>query len=361
MAEQQKEELKIKDLLIKLQVLTNGLIEERKKSQSYLDRIKEHEETIQKKDTEIAQLTKEKFDLKSKLSIERSKTAPGKKNDSYLSSFINKFMEKPPDPSKVAQLEEKINQQDFEIKELNQKLMEEKESFDQQKIKFESTITYQKMQMEELKKNADNPKINKDKEKEMEKLEKEKEAAHERQISSYKEEIESIKRKFGIERDEYEKKLGLLKRDFNEQKEKIEKLEENLNKYKESYEMKNIENSAMKSQISNLDKEIKNYKNELRNKQLAPRMFQVEKVKEGLVKGNKIMTITFQWNKHNNCCEVLFKRIKHGGKIQVDTVNIINISQFKDNDKKKETIDVVFTVSFFYLINIYFFIFFNIG
>lgn len=347
MAEQQKEELKIKDLLIKLQVLTNGLIEERKKSQSYLERIKEHEETIQKKDTEIAQLTKEKFDLKSKLSIERSKTAPGKKNDSYFSSFLNKFMDKPPDDAKVAQLEEKINQQDYEIKELNQKLMEEKESFDQQKIKFESTITYQKMQMEELKKNMDNT-TKKDNDKEKQK-QKEKEAANERLISSYKEEIESLKRKFGVEKDEYEKKLGLLKRDYNEQKERIEKLEENLNKYKESYEMKNIENSAMKNQISNLDKEIKNYKNEIRNKQLAPRMFQVEKVKEGIVKGAKVMTITFQWNKHNNCCEVLFKRIKHGGKIQVDTVNIINISQFKDNDKKKEMIDVVFTVSFFFI------------
>ena len=358
MAEQQKEELKIKDLLIKLQVLTNGLIEERKKSQSYLERIKEHEETIQKKDTEIAQLTKEKFDLKSKLSIERSKTAPGKKNDSYLSSFLNKFKDSGPQDAKVAQLEEK----------LNQKLMEEKESFDQQKIKFESTIAYQKMQMEDLKKNGDNSKKDndKDKEKEIERekereKEREREASNERLISSYKEEIESLKRKFNTERDEYEKKLGLMKRDYSEQKEKIEKLEETLNKYKESYEMKNIENSAMKNQISKLDGEIKHYKNEIRNKQLAPRMFQVEKVKEGMIKGAKLMTITFQWNKHNNCCEVLFKRLKHGGKIQVDTVNIINISQFKDNDKKKETIDVVFTVSFFYLINIYFFIFFNIG
>ena len=354
MAEQQKEELKIKDLLIKLQVLTNGLIEERKKSQSYLERIKEHEETIQKKDTEIAQLTKEKFDLKSKLSIERSKTAPGKKNDSYLSSFLNKFKDSGPQDAKVAQLEEKLNQQEFEIRELNQKLMEEKESFDQQKIKFESTIAYQKMQMEDLKKNGDNSKKdnNKDKEKEIERekereKEREREASNERLISSYKEEIESLKRKFNTERDEYEKKLGLMKRDYSEQKEKIEKLEETLNKYKESYEMKNIENSAMKNQISKLDGEIKHYKNEIRNKQLAPRMFQVEKVKEDMIKATKLMTITFQWNKHNNCCEVLFKRLKHGGKIQVDTVNIINISQFKDNDKKKETIDVVFTVSFF--------------
>jgi hypothetical protein len=49
MSEQPKEELKIKDLLIKLQVLSNGLVEERKKSQSYLNRIKEYEESVQKK------------------------------------------------------------------------------------------------------------------------------------------------------------------------------------------------------------------------------------------------------------------------------------------------------------------------
>ena len=34
------EELKVKDLLVKLQILTNALIEERNKSQSYLDRSK---------------------------------------------------------------------------------------------------------------------------------------------------------------------------------------------------------------------------------------------------------------------------------------------------------------------------------
>ena len=49
MSDQPKEELKIKDLLMKLQILTNGLVEERKKSQSYLDRIKEYEDSLQKK------------------------------------------------------------------------------------------------------------------------------------------------------------------------------------------------------------------------------------------------------------------------------------------------------------------------
>jgi hypothetical protein len=90
MSEQPKEELKIKDLLIKLQVLSNGLVEERKKSQSYLNRIKEYEESVQKKDAEIAELTKEKFDLKTKLTVERSKQVPAKKMILIFHHFLIK-------------------------------------------------------------------------------------------------------------------------------------------------------------------------------------------------------------------------------------------------------------------------------
>ena len=336
MAEQKKEELKIKDLLIKLQVLTNGLIEERKKSQSYLDRIKEYEESLQKKDAEIAELTKEKFDLKSKLTLEKSKQGPNKKNDSYFSSFINKFMEKPVDDSKVGKLEETINQQKYEIKDLTQRLMEEKESFDQQKIKFQTMITLQNQQMTELKKNLENSK-----------KEKEKEVPNEELILSHKEKIDSLNRKFNLEKDEYEKKLAELRSELKDQKEKNENLEVSLNKYKEAYESKTIENNAMKVQVTNLDKQLNKAKIEIKNKQLAPRIFQVERIKDGLVKNKKSMNITFKYNKNKNICEVIFSRMKKGA-IKEDVVNIVDISQFKINDKKKENIDIVYTVSIYY-------------
>lgn len=342
MAEQQKEELKIKDLLIKLQVLTNGLIEERKKSQSYLDRIKEYEQSLQKKDAEIADLTREKFDLKSKLTLEKSKQAPNKKNDSYFSSFLNKFMEKPVDDSKVGKLEEKVNQQKYEIKDLTQRLMEEKESFDQQKIKFQTMITLQNQQMAELKKNLENSKI-----------EKEKEVPNEELILSHKEKIDSLNRKFNLEKDEYEKKLAEYRIELKDQKEKCENLEVALSKYKEAYDARTVENNAMKLQITNLDSQLNQAKVEIKNKQLAPRMFQVERIKDGLVKNKKTMTITFQWNRKKNVCEVIFRRMKKGG-IKEDVVNIVDISQFKMNDKKKENVDIVFTVSVYYLINIYY-------
>jgi len=335
MSEQPKEELKIKDLLIKLQVLTNGLIEERKKSQSYLDRIKEYEVSIQKKDSEIVELTKEKFDLKSKLTLEKSKQAPAKKNESYFSSFLNKIIEKPVDDSKVTKLEEKVNQQKFEIKDLTQRLMEEKESFDQQKIKFQTMITLQNQEMAKLKQNLENIK---------------REEPKTEDTSVHQEVIDSLKRQFNIERDEYEKKLAEIRNELKEEKDKNEELTNNLNYYKQINEGKNSENIWMKKQISDLNTQLNNAKNEIHNKQLSPRMFQVERVKDGLVKNKKVMTITFQWNKNQNRIEVLFKRMKHGGKVKEDIVNIIDITTFKVNEKKHENIDVVFNVSFIYLI-----------
>ena len=149
MSENQNEDLKVKDLLIKLQILSNGLIDERKKSQSYLDRLKEYEESLEKKDLEIADLTKQKFELKSKLSLEKSKTFSGKNMDKFYSSVYNK---KDSDGKKLLKLEEKLNQQNFEIKDLTQRLMEERELFDQQKIQFQTMITIQNQQMMELKK-----------------------------------------------------------------------------------------------------------------------------------------------------------------------------------------------------------------
>ena len=71
---QKKPELNIKDLTIKLQVLTNALVEERKKTQNYVTKIKEFEQMIAKKDNEIVNLNKQKFDLQSDLSLAKKNT-----------------------------------------------------------------------------------------------------------------------------------------------------------------------------------------------------------------------------------------------------------------------------------------------
>jgi chromosome segregation ATPase len=251
-------------------------------------------------------------------------------------------MEKPVDESKVGKLEEKVNQQNYEIKDLTQRLMEEKETFDQQKIKFQTMITLQNQQMTELKKKMEETK----------KQEIVNPAPNEEIINSYKEKIENLNRKFNMERDEYEKKIAEIKSELKEQKEKSEALETGLNKYKEAYEMRNIENGAMKKQVSDINAQLSQLRVEIKNSKFMPRMFQVERIKDGIVKNKKVMTITFTWNKKTNRCEVIFKRMKHGGKVGEDIVNIIDISTFKVADKKKETVDIVFTVSFYFILYI---------
>lgn len=196
-------------------------------------------------------------------------------------------------------------------------------------------ITLQNQEMAKLKQNLENIK---------------REEPKTEDTSVHQEVIDSLKRQFNIERDEYEKKLAEIRNELKEEKDKNEELTNNLNYYKQINEGKNSENIWMKKQISDLNTQLNNAKNEIHNKQLSPRMFQVERVKDGLVKNKKVMTITFQWNKNQNRIEVLFKRMKHGGKVKEDIVNIIDITTFKVNEKKHENIDVVFNVSFIYLI-----------
>ena len=209
------QELKVKDLLIKLQVLTNGLIEERKKSQNYLSRIKEYEESLQRRELEVANLTKEKFDLKSKLSLERSKSGTWAKDDKP------KFSSKMSNEMKIQKLEEKINQQNFELKDYSQRLMEDKELFDQQKIQLQTMITIQNQQMSQLKEKIGA--LEKELKEEKEKKERIQEQEDEKKENEIKEKMEKER----IEKEEKERREKWEKeRIEKEEKERREKWQE---------------------------------------------------------------------------------------------------------------------------------------
>ena len=64
----QKKERNIKDLSIKLQILTSALVAEREKTANYVAKIKEFEQMIIKKETQITNANKAKFDMQSELS-----------------------------------------------------------------------------------------------------------------------------------------------------------------------------------------------------------------------------------------------------------------------------------------------------
>ena len=474
------QELKVKDLLIKLQVLTNGLIEERKKSQNYLSRIKEYEESLQRRELEVANLTKEKFDLKSKLSLERSKSGTWAKDDKP------KFSSKMSNEMKIQKLEEKINQQNFELKDYSQRLMEDKELFDQQKIQLQTMITIQNQQMSQLKEKIgalekelkeekekkeriqeqeDEKKENEIKEKmekeriekeekerrekwekeriekeekerrekwqewekwekdriekeekerrekwekekremlEKEKREKEKKEKEKKEKESIKEKeekkakeekeeklkielegklrkeieeklrkemeeklrkelennsqkkdfsqlnqeelINRMNRKFDTERDEFEKKLQQTRKELRDEKDKNESLVAELDNLKGLYETVKMENNMMKGQIGDYQNKIKILNNEMEDRYLTHRIFQVDRIKsKGIVKNKQTMTIIFQWNQSKNICEVSFKRLQHNGKAKQDSVNILDLNM----NKKSEYVDFSFNVSIY--------------
>ena len=335
MSEDSYEDMKLKEVLLKLQALTKSIQEEKSKSQSYLERIKEFESSLQEKDAEIEDLTKEKFELKSKLSLEKSKQTPQKKNVSLFSTLMNTIMDKPED-SKVKKLEEKINQQNFEIKDLSQRLMEQKESFDQQKIQFQTMITLQNQQLNELKERLEEAKAQKQQQKE------------EKPEIDEKEEIELLTNNFNRERDEYSKMIEDYKNELKESREKKKELDKKVSEYEENFTYRNVENNAMKKQMSKYVEQINKLKIEIHEKQLTDRIFQVEKPSEGIGigKSKKVMTIMFTWNKTKNIIEVKFRRLKDGGKsVKEDIVNILDIKSFCKSNNKSDTIDISFIVS----------------
>jgi len=341
---EQKGELQIKDLLLKLQVLTYGIIEERKKSQSYLQRIKEFEATLQKKDSEIVELTKAKFDLQSKLTLELSKKSLTKKNDGYISSLINKFTEKPADQGYVTELEEKINQLKFEVKDLTQRLMEEKETFDQQKIKFQTMITLQNNNILKLQKD-----LEKEKKYQRELIEQKSTPVVD---TESKEKLRRLSIKFSQQKDEYDDKISKIKRELDLEKKKEEEreiLKKEIEKYKEELYLKIAENDAMKNQVSILNKQIAQAKNDVRDSKLQDRFFQVERIKDGLVKNKKPMALLFRWirgtNNEKGRCEVVFRSTQLGGSMKELAVNLLDFKTFKYHDRKKDYFDVCFMVS----------------
>ena len=138
---------KTKDLLIKLQILTNGLIEEKNKSKSYLEKIKELEKMVQKKDDEIILLTKAKFDLEADLTFERSKKTAKQNNKKFTKEMT------------LEKYEEIINEQGFKLRNLNNQIISQKELFEQQKSDFQTMLKTQSEQLLNLKGKRNDKKI----------------------------------------------------------------------------------------------------------------------------------------------------------------------------------------------------------
>ena len=310
---------KNRDLLIKLQILTNGLVDERKKSASYLQKIKELEKTLQQKENELVDLNKEKFDLKSALAIEKSKKAIKKEESG---GFFSRRRGNTVDLGKLSEYEELINQQKFEIKDLTSRLMDEKETFDQQKIKFQTLITLQNQQMKEL-----NDKITKLNEENNQLLKKQE------NVNLMLVKFEVDKKSYEDKFNQYEQEKKNLEKQNTEQKVEIENL-------KNDNEKKDNEIKSNKKLLDELAVKLNSMKMELLDRQLSPKSFKVEKIKDGVMGSKKLMTVKFYKNSVKDTYEIMF--------IQGDekeSVNLLDLSKFSINDKTPNRVDVSYIVN----------------
>ena len=313
---------KTKDLLIKLQILTNGLIEERKKSQNYLDKIKELEKMLQKKDDEIILLSKAKFDLQADLTFERSKKSTKQSNKKFTKEM------------QLEKYEEIINEQGYKLRNLNNQLTSEKELFEQQKSDFQTMIKTQSDQLLSLKDNLERErKENFDLKKKIEEIKE--------MLKIY--EVEKIKNDVIFER---------YQRDKIEVQNKNVELQATIDKLRK-------DNFEKDEQITGLVKKSEEYANRLNdmkasimNKQLTKTSFTVELIG----RGKKLIEILFQKAKDDDDLnkDKYEMVIKGRNKKDIEEhINLLDISEFQIHDKDKNRVDISYTVSnILYLIKI---------
>lgn len=297
-----EEKDKMKDLLIKLQILTNGLVEERKKSKNYLDKIKHLEKMLQQKDNEVIDLTKQKFELQAQLTFERSKK-PVKQN--------NKLSEK-----EINQYEEIINEQGHKLREYSEKMENEKSNFDEQKSGFQNLLKNQADQISELNKKYQNA-INENK-----------------QLMIRHEEINKEIEQFKKEKKVYEENFVLYQNDKVKVQSKNVELSNQLDKLRNEKYEKDKEIEELKKKNEDLSAQLIQMKTIIINKKLTTKTFKVE-----LIKPKKVIEITFQKNMDNY--EMVIK-----GKNKADEhINILDISIFEINKKDNNKVDIEYMVS----------------
>ena len=307
------EDEKTKDLLIKLQILTNGLIEERKKSQSYLDRIKELEKILQTKDNEIVLLSKAKFDLQADLTFERSKRDPKQGGKKFTKEM------------QIEQYEEIINEQGYKLRTINNQLTNERESFEQQKTDFQTIIKTQSSKMEQMK------------------LELETERKENNELRKKQNDIDEMLKKYEEEKIQYKGQFERYQLDKIEVQKKNIELQETIDKLrKEGVEKENQINELVKNS-ENLANRLNDLKSAIVNKQLTKKTFTVEQ----MGKGKKIIEIIFQKKKDSDSDKDEYEMViinKQKNEVK-EHINLLDISGFLINEKDKNRVDISYTVS----------------
>jgi hypothetical protein len=333
-----REEFRIKDLMMKIQVLRNGVIEERNKN-SELEKemnklrthVKELDNMLIDKENMIVNLSKEKYELISKLDIEKQKNEGSSVSDnsvgSQFTNLISGIFQKRDSTSLTSENEVKKLQnelKDFQLENaiLKKKVEDQSLDFEKCKIEYQNLINLQldkikKLDLVILEKNKSIDENNK-------KLE--------IMFDNYK--------KFDVEKTKYESQIAEYQKDNKVREEKIVELllkledkEHIVAGLKESLQRHEIESSELARKLAEL-------KNAIIETNMVIQNFKCEKV--GAL--------------FNSDIEITFGRTDDDEYVMIvredenqEYINVEDIEYLKTNEKFMDMIDFCYLVSNFIL------------
>ena len=334
----------VKELLVKLDVLKNGIINERKKNKENESHIKELESELNSKSSEIKDLKEAKSGLEKQLEIEKKKLAKKEEGFLKMASLLNsstqnsgKFCVNPSKalengeendesdkkiekkksekelPSitneEIIKLKEEITRLKFENETIILKLNKSLEEYENKKLEFKSIINEQKDKIKSYEQQI--------KEKDKEKLDLEEKLKL--NLSKYQE--------FSKEREHYDTLLKDYKKSRDEAiyqmnacLEKCGKLAEENQEYKDNIALRQSDGAKMAEKLAE-------YKSMLMKINLKNQMFHVIKV--GLLSSIDI-DIYFGQDKDGN----YVMRIDE--KDNVELINILDVDYIKQVDKSNK-------------------------
>ena len=304
-----KEKYNINELLIKLKILCNALIKEKKINNNLFDKLNEKEIILSNKKTEILDLNKQINDLNNKIIIEEQNN-----KNSKLTKVFHKDVSS---LEKVGELQQKKKILKTEIQNLNKNLGDLKEKKEQEQIKNDTKISMKNKEIENLKNEIEKIQIeneNSIKQKNYMNLLIDNVSKDNEQFQEKLKEVEKLN-------EEDEKKLeNLMVETEKERKEKF-LMENELNKIKQSLEEseKKYKELEDKFNAKNLDKiEFEVFKKEYLNKSIFKKN-----------KKTKI-TVIFEKTSPKNYFVIFKDEVKN------EKINFENLKEFKKIENKNK-------------------------
>lgn len=295
----------IKELKLKLMALASCLKDERNKNSEYIKKINELEGEIERSAGDLDNLNKEKYEMQSELSKIKSIKSDDTDN---IKGVVNKLFNKDKiNFDKFDEVAEAIEAFKYENKILSQKYVESKESFDQQKIKFDTILQVEEQKSLELQQKVEKCK------KDIEEFHKQKEIKN------------NLEKDFNEFIEKHKKDCDELNKLYKQMSEELKVVNNEINEKQASIQAQDNTIHDLNAQITEQTKKIEAIKEMLKPKKLGMKVFKAEDIEGMFLNSDERKNIKFYSDNSNVIIEIGGRPFKIG-----DT----KISLVKNSNKK---------------------------